>query len=435
MIEKIKLIFGDKDFFEIINKAGFFLIFRVLAFLFAYVFALFVIKYYGTDNYGLVTLSFTILMVTSVICRFGFDVSLTKIFSIKNSSSASAHYFNSILIAFFLTALIGYLIFIFSQEISVYIFSKPNFQGYLQWTAVSIPLWTLLLINIGVFRGLKKVFYYSTLDNFGRFLLSIVILAIFILINSNNQYDSIISHFFGLLILFFISTYCIWRSLKNKKIKNFKYSKKFVVSSFPIMLSSSIVIFLAWSDKIILGIYDTEENIAIYDIAIRIATLIIFNLEAINSILSSKISSFYHENKLDELNRVIQFSSKVNIVIAFVVFLVLIFFSKFILNFFGSDFIIGRTALIILALGQLFNAFCGPVGNILHMTGHQKEFRNIMGVTLAVNILLNILLIKKFGINGAAVATTISLIIWNFSGVILIKKKLGINSYYTPFKL
>jgi hypothetical protein len=56
MIEKIKLIFGDKDFFEIINKAGFFLIFRVLAFLFAYVFALFVIKYYGTDNYGLVTL-------------------------------------------------------------------------------------------------------------------------------------------------------------------------------------------------------------------------------------------------------------------------------------------------------------------------------------------------------------------------------------------
>lgn len=206
-----------------------------------------------------------------------------------------------------------------------------------------------------------------------------------------------------------------------------------MTSSFPIMISSSIIILLAWSDKILLGIYDTEKDIAIYDIAIRIATLITFNLDAINSILSSKISKFYNQGQMEELKRVVQFSSKVNSIIAFIIFMAILLFSTTILRFFGEDFVIGKTTLLILISGQLFNSICGPVGNLLHMTGNQKEFRNIMGFTLILNIILNVFLIKKMGINGAALATTISLICWNILGVIAIKKKLNLNSFYNPF--
>ena len=113
--------------------------------------------------------------------------------------------------------------------------------------------------------------------------------------------------------------------------------------------------------------------------------------------------------------------------------MIILVFSKQILHFFGAEFIEGSTALIILAIGQLFNSFCGPVGNLLNMTGNHKEFRNVIFISLLINIVLNFVLIKDFGINGAATATTISLIAWNLLGVIIVKKKLHIYSYYNPF--
>lgn len=433
MLNKIREIFTDSDFSEILSKASFFLVFRGFAFLLGYAFALLVIKFYGVDVYGFVTLSFTILMMTSVISRFGLDVSLTKTYSLFDKSNTHSHYFYSILTTFFISLLIATPIYLFSVEISEHIFSKREFNVYLKWTAVSIPIWSLLLINTGVFRGLGKAKYYSTLDNFGRFLLSILILALYIYFDNTNEFSPIISHFLGLFFLLLISMFWIYKSIDIKKKLNFSKSRPFLISSFPIMLSSSIVIFLAWSDKILLGVYNTEENIAVYDIAVRIATLITFNLEAINSILASKISRYYKENQIFELNKVVQFSSKVNTILALGIFVILLLFSKTILGFFGEEFLTARVALIILAFGQMFNSFCGPVGNILHMTGNQKEFRNIMAYTLVINIILNLILIQKFGINGAAIATTFSLVFWNFFGVLLIRRKLGINSFYSPW--
>jgi O-antigen/teichoic acid export membrane protein len=75
-------------------------------------------------------------------------------------------------------------------------------------------------------------------------------------------------------------------------------------------------------------------------------------------------------------------------------------------------------ALIILCVGQLFNAFSGPVGIILQMTGNQKIYQNILFVAAVINITLNISLIKDYGINGVAFATAISLSFWNISAFI-----------------
>jgi len=66
------------------------------------------------------------------------------------------------------------------------------------------------------------------------------------------------------------------------------------------------------------------------------------------------------------------------------------------------------------------------------MIGKQKIFSRIMLIALVINILLNFLLIKPFGINGAAIATSLSLIIWNVSCVVYLKLKLNLKSFYHP---
>lgn len=432
MLKSLKSIINNSDINEIIKKASFFILFRAIAFLLAYLFALIVVKHYSVDVYGYVTLSFTTIMIVSVVGRFGFDVILTRLFSINNNYENSNNYKIASLFAFVLTLFLALLLFGFSDQISNRVFSKPEFSQYLKWTSFCIPLWTILLINIGIFRGLKKVFLYATLDNFGRFFLTIIILYGIIRFGVKSNYAPIISHFFALLILTFISLAFVFSLIETRTKVDFRKAKSLVKSAYPIMLSSSIIIFLSWFDKILLGIMGSEKDVGVYDVSVRIATLLTFNLEAINAILAPKVSKFYHESNIKELNKIVQFSSKINVIISGFIFLIIVLFGSFILKFFGEEFLLGGTTLIILCVGQFFNSFCGPVGNILHMTGFQKDFRNIMGLALFVNITLDLILIKPYGINGAAIASTISLIIWNVFGVIMIRKKLKINSFYFP---
>jgi len=71
------------------------------------------------------------------------------------------------------------------------------------------------------------------------------------------------------------------------------------------------------------------------------------------------------------------------------------------------------------------NVFFGAVIYILDMTGKQTISRNILLLTSILNIALNWYLIEIYGIKGAAIATTISILFWNIIGIIYVKKIYG----------
>jgi O-antigen/teichoic acid export membrane protein len=56
-----------------------------------------------------------------------------------------------------------------------------------------------------------------------------------------------------------------------------------------------------------------------------------------------------------------------------------------------------------------------------------------MLTTAFLNVILNALLIPKYGINGAAIVTMVTFIFWNLSSVIYIKYSLNIMTLYIPF--
>ena len=67
------------------------------------------------------------------------------------------------------------------------------------------------------------------------------------------------------------------------------------------------------------------------------------------------------------------------------------------------------------------------------MTGNQNIYASILFIGAVLNIVLNLILIPLYGINGAALASMSSLIIWNLSMVLVVKKKLGFYTFYIPF--
>jgi O-antigen/teichoic acid export membrane protein len=68
----------------------------------------------------------------------------------------------------------------------------------------------------------------------------------------------------------------------------------------------------------------------------------------------------------------------------------------------------------------------GSVGYIMMMTGHERQAAFVILGATAGNILLNLMLIPPFGMEGAAVASAVTLIAWNVAMALFLWRKLRI---------
>ena len=146
-----------------------------------------------------------------------------------------------------------------------------------------------------------------------------------------------------------------------------------------------------------------------------------------NPALAPAVASLHIAGDMQRLQRVVTASARAMLAISLPIALVMIVFGQPVLVIFGPEFTQGATALAILSTGQLVNVAMGSVGLLLMMTGHERDTAWGVGIATVVNVALNGLLIPRWGIEGAAVATATSLVVWNLLLAVWVYRKLGIH--------
>jgi O-antigen/teichoic acid export membrane protein len=404
----------NNDFKEVINKGIISFLLRIVGFLSGYAFIYLVVKYFGSETQGRLSLAFSFMVIGALFSKLGMDLGFVKIFAIKdNFNNSKGLYFKMLPLNFVVTLLLCLIVFLFSDYIAVEFFNDIEFSIFLKWTSPCILLFTITQINAGVFRGLKHNALYSFLFNGGRYLFALIIFLIIYLLGYNKPESSVIAHTAAIFLLFLISCIYIFKYLFPRSTVTNYSSKSFIKESFPMLMSATMTVFLGWADTIMLGIFKTSSDVGVYAVVLKIAVIISFTLQAINSILAPKLSHTYNDKNYKSFNNLIKHSTQLNFVISSITIILIIIFRNFILGIFGEEFLVASNALIILCLGQFFNAFCGPVGIVLQMTGRQKLFQNILLLGFIINIVLNYILITPYGVTGAAIASAVSLIVWN----------------------
>jgi len=209
------------------------------------------------------------------------------------------------------------------------------------------------------------------------------------------------------------------------------------------MFAQSVQFIMAWTDKLMLGAMDTPnvvngtttnvEEVGVYYTAFKLSMFAAVALMAINSIASPKFAEMFAKNDMEGLKKVIYQSTKMIFWSSAPLVAIFFIFPEFFLSLFGEEFKVGVTAFIFLSCGRLISSFSGSVGNILQMTGNQNIYAKILFFGAILNVLLNLMLIPRYGINGAALASMCSLTVWNLSMVLVIKKKFGFYTFYIPF--
>jgi O-antigen/teichoic acid export membrane protein len=105
----------------------------------------------------------------------------------------------------------------------------------------------------------------------------------------------------------------------------------------------------------------------------------------------------------------------------------LIFTGNILLSFFNPSFTSAYSILLILALGCMIDAISGPTAYLMQMTSYEKSYLKIMVVCYVLVILLQFVLIPRFGGLGAAFASATGTIVWNLWSIWLLRAKAKID--------
>ena len=158
------------------------------------------------------------------------------------------------------------------------------------------------------------------------------------------------------------------------------------------------------------------------------AALAVFGLQVVNMVITPRLASAFAQKDTFEAQKTASIGSLISFGLTFPIVLVFYFFGTEILNLvFGSEYVIGYRALLIISLGQAINAFFGSSISILTMSGNEKFVIKGMSLSTIVNILLNLALIPYLGIDGAAVGASSALLVWNIYLWIVIRRELNID--------
>lgn len=181
-------------------------------------------------------------------------------------------------------------------------------------------------------------------------------------------------------------------------------------------------------DIVMLGMLRSSAEVGSYRIAVQGAQLVVFILIAVSTTIGPLISELYSSGDLERLRRVGIISARVIALVSLPMALLFMFFGRPLIEFvFGMGYASASKPLAVLCLGQAVNAGIGPVGVILNMTGHERDSLKGIVVAAVLNVALNALLIPRFGMYGAAWATTVSIISWNLALQWFVVKRLGIR--------
>jgi O-antigen/teichoic acid export membrane protein len=428
----------DTQLRELLEGSSATFILMTAGMLLGYVFILMLTRTYGAEVMGLLALSITVLSIVSVVGRLGFDTALIRFVADYSSSgrreSVKEVYVKALKMALPFCLLLSAVLFFSAPYLAEHVFDgKEYLSGYFRIASVAVLPMVLKFLNAGSLRGLKRIKEFSFIQNTAVFLFASVLLG-FSLLFVRDVHVPVIVYVTSIALVSVLSVY-LWLNgsgLSAVRSSDSIGHRAMLGVSFPMLLSSSMFLIMQWTDTVMLGMFRTEAEVGIYNVALRVAALTSVSLIAVNSIAAPKFAEFYGNGDMKGLENTVRHSTKLIFWSSLPVLVALFFFPSLILGIFGSEFRAGVYALLMLAAGQFVNAFSGSVGFILQMSGRQKAFQNIILTAAAINIALNAALIPRYGINGAAFASMVSMAFWNIVAVCYISRNLGIKTYYAP---
>lgn len=418
--------FTDINNFNMLLDVLIALFFRSFGAISAFILTLVVARQLGAKESGYYFLGYSIIFMLATFSRVGLSNTVIRYVGANPNYLISA-----LLKSFFLS---GFL----SLIITILLYKNYNFIGISlnkPELGIVIKLMSISLLGITLSTLIANSLQAMHKTKSSIFLISIGvnILLIFFVISATIVDSMKLAGLFSLAVYinaFLSILFFVFLRPKKNKNRNLSWSK-LLSSCLPLWVTTIMTQLVMWSGQFIAGIYESSDVIAQLAVAQRTAALISFILVSINFIFAPRFSEMYAKSEISELEVVAKWSVRLATFFALPVTLILILFPTTIMSLFGADFKAGSYYLVILAIGQFFNAAVGPVAFLLIMTGHENDMKKISLITGIFAIFSIWLLTYFFGGIGNSIGTALTVILQNILALSYVSHRLGFN--FSPF--
>ena len=372
----------------------------------------------GTEPYGMLHLGYSLVSFLTIFSLLGFQNGILRFvpyYLAKNDKArVKGVIFSALKVCIPISLILAVLMFFFSDKIAIIFFHNQNLVPFFQIFSIMLPFATLGTIFLAIFTAFQKVKYEvlnrEIIERTTRLAFTLVFLALGLgIIGASISY--VISAFVVFIVSFIILEKKVFPILKTK-IKAEYYTKEIFKFSLPLVFSAFLLFIVGWTDTLMLGFFKTVSDVGIYNAAHPTANLMFVLPAALTTLFLPIITQFFSKNKLGEVKKIYNVVSRWVFYVNLPILLVMMFFSPQIIGIiFGNEYLLGAQALSILAFGYMFFSFSYTTTGVLSMA-KKSNLIFITTLILAIcNVILNYLLIPLYGINGAAIATSISVII------------------------
>ena len=393
---------------------------------------LYLFSYFISDvYYGLVTFILSTSFIMSPLMAFGAHNTLVKFYSTFKTKN-SLHSFLTLMLLLPLAMIIpvGLIGLVSYEAISEFISDEnPIVKAY---------LWHIFIIAITmayfeVFFAWSKVQMQTVFGNFMKevFHRIGVMLLLFAVYLEWITVEQFINGIVGVYILkmLIMKMYAFslkFPVLKFNRIQNVTDILKYAAL---IIIAGSVATLILDIDKFMLGQYIPIEEVAYYGVAIYIATVIAVPSRSMQQILQPLTAKFLNDKNYDALDDLYKRSTLTLYVIGGLIFLLILLNINQLYETIPETFRGGLVVVFLISMAKLYDNLMACNNTILFNSDYYRMVL-VFGVILTVlTVVLNMIFIPMYGINGSALATFIAISVYNTIKIYFVKKKYQMSPF------
>ncbi len=392
----------------------------------------------GAQFYGFYTLGVAVVNGVHIVSRFGMENGVVRYVAHHREHGDEARVRGTIVQALLITLAI-------SLVLSVVMFvgagliadrlpkDAPEMVSVLRAFAFVLPFFVFMSMTAWATQGFQTVTYAAYIQQLirpGLFLLFVGVCYVLGagIIGVIAAY-ALAMFLAGCAGLYYLKK--LFPALFDRRAQTKFETKALFGVSVPMSITQGAQYLNNWSAILILGAFAAGAPVGIFNAAARTATFLTAVRFAFSGIFSPIISGLHARQDTEEMGRLYKDVSRWIFTGAFVLFLVIVVFAPQVMSVFGASFGQGVTALVIVAVAQLYSSSVGPAPRMLAMTGNQNFAMIATAVAAVTGVVVSLILIPRYEILGAAIGMATAIITENTGTMVAVKWRLG----FWPFNL
>lgn len=373
-------------------------------------------SYLSTQEYGeLMLIETTIIFLLPFIMLNINGAINVEYFHVKNDKEYKQYVLNALLLSVFSFLFISFFFFIFQNQIANFLhIDKQWIQLLGVFAFLRVPS-SILLVIFQVMHKAKFYAYFSIAQTIVDFSLSYYLVVIL----DYGITGRLLGVYSAFLIFNFITVYLLYTMQYFKTGITFKYTKKILAFGLPLFPHAVGGIVLSLSDRYFISYFYDNSEVGQYSVAYQVSSILLLISLSVNQAWSPFFFSLMKEKKKYMITK----GTKILALLYIVSSISLFFISPYIYDFMIDEkFYESKMYFIYLLIGFLFQSFYFLFTNYLFF---YKKTVLLSYITLSgalLNICLNYIFIKSYGVVGVAYATMITYAVYFFMVLVMANK-------------